>query len=297
MRKFIDHVAIFFLIIAIVLLMIELFIRYIPNDYSYKNEYLAKNASEIQIMSMGSSHGVYAIDPSYFKRSGFNASHVSQSLEYDYKIWNKFKESLINLDTLILPISYFSLFSNLEDGSEAWRAKNYSIYYKIGSKRIKDTMEIFNQSPISLFKIIAKAARGVTNLTVSELGASKVYKSQSDLISSGLAAAKRHTEKDFSRLEENLGYIKSIIDDCASRGINVLLVTTPTTAYYWKNLDEKQLQLMKSALTTLVQVNPNVEYLDLLKDGRFEDSDFRDADHLNPKGAEKFTKIIDKAIM
>jgi len=297
MYKFIKRTLLFFSIIIVILVFIEIAIRLIPNDYSYKNDFLGNNGLEIQILSIGSSHGLYAIDPAYFHYKGFNASHVSQSLNYDHIIWEKFKESLKNLNTLIIPISYFSLFSKLEDGIEAWRQKNYAIYYGTKADKIRYYFEIPNQTPFAIIRMLLKTLIGKTNLTISEYGASNKYSKQQDLVSSGLNAARRHTKDVFKRLNENVAFLSSILSYCEDNGIRVLLVTTPTTDYYWKNLDENQLQTMQSTISSMVSNYSNVRYFNFLKDERFEYSDFRDADHLNPTGAEKFSKLLDKIII
>lgn len=296
MKKFFVRLFVFLAIILILFPIVEIIIRTIPNNYSYKHDYLTANASDIQILSMGSSHGLYAIDPLYFNRKGFNASHVAQSINFDYEIWDKFKASFDNLDTLIIPITFFTLFSNLEDTSEAWRIKNYAIYYGFKENNIKNNLELLNQRPSAILKMIAKRLKGQTNLTISELGANTIFSNQPDLLETGQSAAIRHAKQGFNRLEENVGFIKSMLSDCESMGVSVLLVTTPTTEYYWKNLDKNLLQLMQLTIDNLLQEFPDVKYFNFLKDDRFDLSDFRDADHLNPYGAEKFTKILNTLI-
>ena len=91
----------------------EIFLRKIPNDYRIKKQYFEWHSAEIKVLFLGSSHAYYGINPIYMKESSFNAAYVSQSLEIDYEILNKYKSSLKSLRTIILPVSYFSLNSSM----------------------------------------------------------------------------------------------------------------------------------------------------------------------------------------
>ena len=46
-----------------------------------------------------------------------------------------------------------------------------------------------------------------------------------------------------------------------------------------------------------IQKKYGIEYYNYLKHSRFVKEDFKDNDHLNPKGAEKFSKIVDMEIL
>lgn len=296
MKLFLKKTLLFAFIILIALIVMELVVRAIPNDYSYKNTYLTNHASEVEILSLGSSHGYRGINPTCFAKKTFNGGHVSQSIAYDYKIWNKFKDSLTNLDTLILPISYSSLLSNLGEGSESWRVKNYVIYYGFEPKPLKMRFEILNQTPFSIAKMGLKLLLGRTNLNVNPNGFPSSDPKQSDLYATGIAASKRHTKDDLHNLEPNIALLSSLLEECRERGINVLLITTPTTHYYYDLLDQNQLALMYSTLTTIASEFENVEYYDFLMDDRFEDADFYDADHLASAGSIKLSNILNDII-
>jgi hypothetical protein len=103
--------------IVLVAFICEVAFRAIPNDYKLKRHYLDKNALQIETLILGSSHALYGINPEYFTTKTFNGSNISQSINYDYQIIKKYEKDLKNLKTLILPLSYFTLFRKLEDGT------------------------------------------------------------------------------------------------------------------------------------------------------------------------------------
>ena len=124
MKKFLFHVSKIIIPIVLFFLVLEIAIRNIPNDYQLKKEYLDKNAEEINTLILGSSHTFYGVNPEYFSKKTFNAAYVSQSLDLDFEILNAYNSKLKKLKTVIIPISYFSLFETLETDIEKWRIKN-----------------------------------------------------------------------------------------------------------------------------------------------------------------------------
>lgn len=278
----------------------EYIVRQIPNDYSYKNAYLNTNSENIEILALGSSHSFYGINPVYFSRIAFNAAHVSQSLNYDYFIFNKFKNNLSNLKTLILPVSYFTLFSELENGIENWRVKNYSIYYGCQYHNdIKYNFETVAEKPLTVLRKVLQYFRGSNNITVSELGFGLKYSNaqQSDLLATGEAAAKRHTKaNNLELLATNLNLLNKLISESNENGIRVIIFTPPARKSYISKLNKHQLSLMRSSIADIIRGRSNVEYYDFMNDSRFVDDDFKDADHLNGVGAKKLTQFIDHII-
>lgn len=131
MNRFIKRIVVFLVFpLLVIATSYEYLARRIPNVYSYKNEWLSKNASSIKILNLGSSHGYFGIDPSSFNCLAFNVAHESQDLKYDHFVFSKFFDEMDSLKVLVLPISYFSfLGTGLENSEEYWRVKYYCIYY------------------------------------------------------------------------------------------------------------------------------------------------------------------------
>jgi hypothetical protein len=298
--RFIYKIVVFTFPILIFICFSEFIIKQIPNDYSYKNEYLTKNAQHIQILILGSSHSFFGINPKYFSKNSFNAAHVSQSLKYDLFILKKFKKNFSNLKVLILPISYFTLFTQLEDGQEHWRAKYYSLYYncRYHSNLMYNT-EVMTSKPLTIIELLIKYFNGENNITVSNLGFGLSYTNtaQSDLRKSGISAAKRHTKNsNMNLLDTNLKLLSNIFTECDKMGVHPIIFTPPAWKSYRDNIDIKQFSMMKTSLASVLKKYANVKYYDFMEDDRFHKVDYKDADHLNDIGAKKLTRILDEII-
>lgn len=299
MKRFIIHLLKIIIPILFFFLALEMAIRKIPNDYQLKKEYLDKNATQINTLILGSSHTFYGINPAFFSNKTFNAAYVSQSLDLDYEILKKYDSKLKNLQTVIIPISYFSLFETLETDIEKWRIKNYVLYYGLENKyQFTDNFESLNNHITrNIKKIVKHYAFNTSFITTSNLGWGTNFNAKTKKPFKGAFTAKKHTVKNFNLYAENLKSVHKIITLCKKNKINIVFLTTPTHQSYYQNLNKIQLEKTTKTISELVKKNPNCNYLNLLKSEVFTNKDFYDADHLNEIGAEKLSILLNNSLM
>ncbi|MEP6465265.1 MAG: hypothetical protein ABJB05_03125 [Parafilimonas sp.] len=301
MASFIKHIIVFSFPILLFSILMEFMLRKIPNDYSYKCKYLNENSNKIEVLILGSSHTYYGINPQYLKENSFNAAYVSQSLNYDWDILNKYQKKWNNLKYIIVPVDYFSLYSTLETGIEKWRVKNYSIYYNIQGKDLKNDFELSSEKlSDNITRFENYYLNDSNNITCNKLGAGTRLKFTNiqNLIETGKAAATRHTveKKDNLLFTKNVETIKSIVQFAKKINAKVIFITCPAYYTYYDNLEKNQLYNTLNFITEISSNNSNMNYYNFLYDTSFTDKDFFDADHLNEIGAKKFTIKIDSLI-
>lgn len=295
--------------ILIVVIVMEILLQNIPNDYVFKKQYLDKHSSEIETLVLGNSHSFYGIDPSFFSSNTFNASFPSQPLSYDFEILKNYQAKFKSLKTIVLPISVFSLFYDFEKSPEAWREKNYIIYYKFHTaKSLKNYSEVLGgRVKINLLRIISYYILGNPTVASSSLGWGRNYISVNakDLVKTGKVAALRHSgsfeEKDSLKIKdifkENLVIMDSIVQWSSRRNIKLLLITPPGYKSYWQNLNKEQVNITIETIKKIALENTNCVYLNLLRDSSFVAKDYYNADHLSEIGAKKLSKLIDLKII
>lgn len=303
MKRFLTKILFVFVLPLIVLLSLQEFaLRSAPNTYAYKNQWLSKHASELKILSLGSSHGYFGIQSAKFSKLAFNAACVSQSLLFDKFILEKFISQMDSLEYVILPVSYFSLRGKgLEHSVERWRVKNYTIYYDCPYFKYQPefALECYKFEP----KATIQALLGNTNhIGCDSLGWGTGYSIESraeNWKETGQSAAKRHTSMNCAEedIDKNTSYINSMIATCKSKGIKVILVTTPTYHTYYEQLNKEQLEQMVNYCEEIAEKSPDVIYLNWLEHPDFDEHDFYDADHLDEYGAAKLTQLLDHEIM
>ena len=172
-EKIHPYTFLYLLPILVFFIVLEIILRQIPNVYSHKKNYLEANADKIETLILGSSHTYYGIDPVYFSsnNSVFNGAHVSQSLDYDYEILKRYAAKLNNLKTVVIPVSYFTPWSRLSNGSESWRVKNYVIHYKISKNddKLKYHFAVLGSKFTVHIRHLASYLQG-NNITCSNAG-------------------------------------------------------------------------------------------------------------------------------
>jgi hypothetical protein len=300
MKKLFLRLSLFIVPVILGLIGVEFMIRRIPNDYSYKNNYLEKHAGDIQVLILGSSHTFFGINPEEMNEKAFNAAYVSQTLKYDYAILQRISAEANQLKCIVIPVDYFSLYDKLVNDVEKWRIKNYNLYY--GMHDTYDPvnyLEIANgKQVVNVWRIYNYYKNGQSNITCNALGWGTDYLSSKgkDLAVSGIDAANRHTAKDSLSIPGNIAVLNNIFAFAKSKRIKVILVTAPAYQTYTEKLDPAQLNRTISLAKEMVDRNPEVSYFNLLNDASFKAGDFYDADHVNEKGALKFTRKVDSLI-
>lgn len=290
--------------LMVMLIGYEWLYRAIPNSYKVKDAYLSHRATAVETLILGSSHTFFGIDPSCFDRPAFNAANVSQDLEYDWFILNKYLRFLPTLRQVILPVSYFTFFSSLRTGKEDWRIRKYQIYMGAQDYPFYDVHYNYEFSRLGDRDCMLYYLKSKNVYSCTSLGMGDIYKKSKrlpDWEESGIVAAKRHTvlgKIDSLTLEQriaaNLSYLDSIATFCHSRDIHLLLVTMPAWHTYYENLDTCQLERMYLLIDEFIGRNGYTDYLNLLKDSLWNEGDFFDADHLNEIGARKTTLFLNK---
>jgi hypothetical protein len=296
MKQYLKGIILFMLPIFLIGGFLEYTTRQIPNDYSYKNHYLSKEAEDLEVLILGSSHTAYGVRPEVFSSKAFNAAHVGQSLKYDEFILEKTLKSAPQLKTIFLPISYFTLFS---DEAERTR-KNYAIYYNCPLYQEPHyQFELLNINRKTIKRLLKNTTnywfgKSPSNQNVSELGYKTLHldSPQADLEKTGQQAAKRHFAEDFKLKKENKKRLENIIAQCEEHSVQLILFTPPAWETYRKHLNKNQLDEMKRTIKNVLQKHNDISYYSFLEDERLLKEDFRDGDHLNTQGAEKFTKIL-----
>ena len=306
MRKFIIKLLLVIVPLVIIALPLEYVLRQIPNDYMYKNEYLDNYSDDIEVLILGGSHSYYGINPDYFTAKTFNAGNVSQPLNIDLKILEKYQNNFKNLKTIIIPMSYPSLWAKLDGSPESWRIKNYVIYQKIDYKfSLQNYMEIFgNKFNVNIRRLRAYHIRGEDLVTSNKLGwgADNTSSKAKDLDKTGKEAALRHliknpTSKSVTNIfDENISILNSIISWGAENNVNIILLTTPVYKTYVENTNARQLEKTIEISNQLAEKYNNCIYFNFLNDTSFVAGDYYDADHLNEKGAEKFSILVNNIV-
>ena len=296
MKRFCLKSLYFFLPIVVSAILFEFALRIIPNDYVYKKELLTQRLHQIETLILGGSHTYTGLDPIFFENpKTFNAAYYSQSLYFDCEIFNKYQAQMSQLKTIIIPLSYPSLFTRFS------QAESYFLYCDIDAPTgFLDKTEIFGKEFSSNIKRFFRYyIKRESLISTTELGWGTLYKAEEskDLIALGKETAERHTRGMYPNLVKgNEDLINTLIDFCKQRNIHVFLITTPTYRTYRENLNTEYLNTTITVGNNIAQRHENCTYINLHEDASFVAEDFYDGDHLNNIGAKKLSLKVNKIL-
>lgn len=250
---------------------------------------------EVEGIILGSSHAEMGISANAFAATTYNCAFTSQDLWYDCEIAAELARRLPNLRRIYFNLSVFSpAYSISGDRSESWREGLYYLGWNISSRQGEDNagryrMLLAGSQPL-VDRAIGKAQlrdeplRGWSPQTGTQLDPAGVA-----------AAVARHRgimerpAEVTARLQDKL--IRTI-RDCQDRGIECVLLSTPTHALYREHFTAEELAGVRMLVDEVCR-ETEARYLDYSADPRFPEGYFYDGDHLNRQGAELLSQLIE----
>lgn len=306
MKSFAPKIILFFLPLIIAYTFLDARLAQIPNYFSEKKQFIESQLTTIEVLTMGSSQG-NSINPQFIDKKTFNLSNDSRDLYYDMRLIEKYIERMPKLQLVIIPISYFSLAYRIDHSHSSWRTFFYKLIWEIPPQTdniiLKDGfysyIPAYGWSEVQNYlqngftskmgeKMVPNGWRETPNNILEESPEKELQVSQSKI---------KPDEGIINRLEiaGNIIWLQKIINLCHSRNVKVVFITTPVHHYYYDYIDSVTYLPMQNEIAQLVK-NNGVKYLNYFKDGRFSAADFYNRDHLNNRGCEKFTKILNEEI-
>lgn len=295
MKRFLLKILFFALPWLVLLALAEAYVERMPNIARDKHQWMLQHSTEVKTLILGHSHTLYGIRPDLLGEGAFSLAQQSQTYRYDSYLLQHYP--MPQLQTLILPFNYSSLWEDFESQpGEEFQAMRYRIYMDCDiHPRLSwygfevMSMPLVREKLQSLYKPQKNqwdSLGWATDYTLADRPADW---------DNGKVRAIANTYSDTTLLSLNDTFLRDIFTFCRHRHIKVLLLNTPVSPTFRANESEHQRVLNHVVLTKLLHDFPEVIYLDWEADPRFTDSDFYDADHLNTHGATKLTQYLSVA--
>lgn len=310
MKNFLLRVLLPTIIILVALLgCVECYLRSLPNDFKYKREYLDDNANRLKIITLGASGPSMDIMPRFFDlQPSFCCAYATQSPNYDYWVLSKYVDQMDSLKYVIYNWNAQLLYRSIKpDGVAPTYVKKYAIYYDCPYyKGFKNQFEISANITDIIAKIKGhnhKLAFTTTDFDGYQSGYyedvpyeegkwngyidQKIKEYNSLLDVDGVEDQKK----------ENLNYIKMLLDLCKTHNITMLIVRFPNDPRLTAGLDKTAQKEVDDYLSQFLQKYDNIKLMDYRNCNLFSYDEMYNANHLNPRGAERFTRILNDSIM
>lgn len=305
MNRFLLRVLLPFLILISSLFWCgEFYLRSLPNDFKTKNQYLEDNAKDIKLMVLGASTVSMGIKPGYFDiQPAYNFAYASQNLEYNYWIMSKCFDRMDSLKYVILDMSC-GMPWNYGPDVALGRNKFYRIYYGYPDLPVEFEM---SASIKELYHRIWPTDGKEAIQTIDEDGYQGGYYEDVPYDEIKWKESVKWSVEYYAeilqgpdagqRYHGGVEHICKIVSKCKEKDIQVLMVTLPAMKMFYDNINPKQTETLYCLVDSLRIVYDNVTYMDFFKsDSLFTVDEMYNPTHLNPRGAKKFTLMLNDSI-
>jgi hypothetical protein len=289
MKRFIIKIMVFLLLSLIIAIVIECVVRSAPNPYKYKISLIEEQKKDVQLLVLGSSTTLNGINPSFFDKKTLNMAMGGQGITIDAFLVNRYLQQMPNLEAIILPVEYGTLFMpavfGFPDG-----LMSYHVYYGFEPDcfSIDNYFEVFHRK--SVRTKLERMLRGDVPLFSDSLGFAGT-----DWINDLEAeiAVKGVTVKDYSDelTDKNIKALRQIAELSEKANVKLVIISMPFHKSFRDLASPKQWLFADSVIDCVIKQYNNSVYLNYYYTD-FSDICYFNASHLNLDGAELFSKML-----
>ncbi len=249
---------------------------------------MALPVESCNVLIAGDSHVMCALDPEQF----YSAENIAQSAEpYVLTYWKlDFLFNKIKVDTLLLGFAHHNIseFNDFKFSHQKWATNIFTKSLLIG--KIHSLQDISVDYTSYLLTYIERLCRFPHKNHFTFIGRYEP-KIKSD-VSNADKTIQRHfyfQEKEIGVSAISLNYLDAIFQLCEKHNVYLILVTPPVHHSYFSKIPDRHKENYDSLKEQLTQ--KNIPILDFSQDF-YADTFYYDSDHLNVKGANKFSETI-----
>ncbi len=319
MKLFFKKILVFVFPLFLLVVGMGFYLRNMNSLYKEKLSGIIEHANEIEILILGNSHASYGVNPNYFTDYAFNIAHPGQSIYFDKELTLQNLESLKRLKYVFISLDYHSLYFSSQRGE-----RNIWSYYGHG---IKHPSEDYNKADISPF-LLGYYPRVSFSFLRKDLLAKWKFRNhaqyldfntevgviKTDVLVKGFVSFSGTNTSDFKNnyyqermnghdylinnsTEEEmvLNELDELITKLHSKGITAIFFSTPTFKDYNKILEPDIITHNNLVIEELCKIY-NMEFWDYSVKNDFIKEEFFNPDHLNKKGAERFSKMLNSRL-
>jgi len=283
--------------------LVEYRLRHVPNEFSSTKAAFDTKVGEVEILITGTSHAQNGVAPQSLALPAFNLAYGSQSLHYDTQLVLKYVDSMPNLKLVIFAISYHALEYRLLNSIERWRSGFYNQVYGIPGEDSGEGFKLVNYSYIALFtpkEALRLASGGFLGAAEAEAKRNQAPTTftQGDVSERYGRIRVRGHEAQMRQVDlvNNVAALERVSALLKQRNVSVVFITVPTHHTYYDHINVTSYQRMQETIKQITG-KLGVPYFNYLRDDRFTLEDFVDSDHLNKRGAEKLSHILNEDVV
>lgn len=316
MRNFFKKALLFLLLPIAIVLFSDITLRMQNTLHKEKYKGAKEVLDSIEVLVLGTSHAHYAVNPDIFDLYAYNLANLGQSIYFDKRITLTLLPGMKQLKYVFISIDYHSLAFSSQFDKDYWSYYGNGIKYKdtnYFSANLSPTL--FGYTPRVAFAMhknrylnILKHGKEIIDFEVQE--GVDIYK---PAIKGFVAFDGRNTHNfnpaaysesstwyteviaNSDEREEIIADLEDFVQILLAHDIKPILITAPIYSEYLEYLNASYIQENIEVSKKIVD-KYGIKYWDYINSDRFTIDDFYDMEHLNRKGALKFTTMLNDSI-
>ncbi len=296
----------FFIPVIFFYCLVELLVLNIPTNYKNNSSYFNENKNEIELIALGSSQMDGAINPEYLDIPAICLASSSQHHKLDFTILKQLQPKTNKLKFVVLELSN----SHLElphNSKNFWKNSVYLKYFKVNAFErptyFKDKLIYIANPDLYSRMLNSHYIKNNNDFVLNKYG----YNTNSfqgifplnnfnEVIISKLKTnPNQHENKEV--FKKNTTYLFSMLEYLKEKDLQTIICTLPLYKTYVDNLNDNIVHRRDSVISEIKRKYPEVIFIETERDTvNFKITDFNNANHLNPNGAKKFTKLLNKKV-
>ncbi|PHR74624.1 MAG: hypothetical protein COA67_00685 [Lutibacter sp.] len=315
MKKFIFRLMKFFLpfiILGCGIIFLEFYIFSRPSMFKLKANYFKENKGNIDVLILGSSHNMDAINPEYV--TDFNLSNLAvggSDIIIDSGVFEYAIKQSSKLKFAVFPLSYHTIENghNPKNVLHCRYLRHHNLNLFGREESIIDYSLLLSNPEI--FKMyLSINSEGKKKVSLNKYGyATKIpfyeidrfknlnYDENFILNDTSNIFITRHKYEDIESYYRNTKTMDYMINTCIQNNIIPIMISTPVYKSYYESYLPSKENRRRKYINHFIKKYPSSIFLDYEQDSRFKVTDFKNEDHLNPKGAEKFSKTLNDTLL
>lgn len=277
--------------ISMLLFMEAIIIPNIPNEFSYKYDYVTTHKDDISILLIGNSYFENSINPSLIGDSVFDFASSARWVYYDLQLLNTFVPKMSNLHTVIYPMGYKVPFMSYHEDPRTTVDFYHQKYMHVW----------YNHFPQNVDRWLAVKYSDRIGFKPWSTYMDSTWKG--DFMFNGHSGDTWREDQNISpeiiyapNVEENIieykGYLTDMAKICQDNGVRFIVVTPPCHDAFNQNVRTEGIEKMYEIIEEIQLIIP-FEYKNYLFDEEYRaDSLHYNCSHLNKVGADKFALQI-----
>ena len=316
MRNFFYKSLLFLLLPMSILLFSDITLRMQNTLHKEKYEGAKEVIDSIEVLILGTSHAHYAVNPEVFDLYAYNLANLGQSIYFDKRITLSLLPEMKQLKYVFISIDYHSLAFSSQFNKDFWSYYGNGIKYKdtkYFSANLSPTL--FGYTPRVAFAMLKHRYLNIINhgpeiIDFEVQNGVDIYK---PAIKGYVAFEGRDTHNfnpeaysessswytdvidESDEKEEIVADLEDFVQILLANDVTPILITAPIYSEFSEYLNPSYID-ENIETSTQIATKYGIEYWDFLNSDHFAIDDFYDMEHLNRKGALKFSTMLNDSI-